>query len=223
MIGEVAAFPLRPDSNITSGDGWSILSAPEEVGKRKSSIDEDAALAASRVTFSNGSKEIDRTCEMDETSPRGKKRRLDEEQMTSLVDKTFNDSTYPPNLDRIEAPSPAQMDRFNAIRTTADVPAEGAGLRGKDVAVGEKDAESGEGSNGQPTSPLLAASNAPKKLCIRHLRMADEGTTAKLQKVSNCFSSLVGIHCSLPSSLSSTHLHGWQSEVGTLPFSLRVA
>lgn len=183
MIGDVVAFPLRPDSNVTSGDGWSILAAPEDVGKRKTSINEDAAIAASRVTFSNNSsKDNDQNCEMNRkpSSPRGKKRRLDEEQMTSLVDKTFSDSTYPPTLNQTDAPSPVQMDRFNAIRTTADVPAEGAGLRGKDVAVGEKDKDS---TNGHPTS-LLTASNAPKKLCMRHLRMADEGTTAKLQKVS---------------------------------------
>lgn len=58
------------------------------------------------------------------------------------------------------------------------------GLRGSDEDVEIKDAVVSTEDTGPGATPLTPP--ATRKLCVRHQRMADEGTTARLQKVSTC-------------------------------------
>jgi hypothetical protein len=177
MISE-AAFALQPQTEVTSGAGWSILSAADLAAQNGMQVDNEAASSTSQLTPPASIEEIDPSTNL-EGSPLGKKRKRDDASMTDLRDRTFSDSTHLNPSSSSNADSSAKMDRFQAIRTTADVPAEGAGLRGNDAPLGGFDNE-GKGL----TSPLLAGAPT-KKLCIRHQRMADEGTTAKLQRVSD--------------------------------------
>jgi hypothetical protein len=200
MIGQVAATPLPPQSEVNSGVGWSMLTAAEIAAQN----DHDTASSSKpQLTPPASLEEIEPSTNLGE-GHLGKKRKLDEAGMVSLRDTTFCDSTRPSPRQTSTAESVAQLDRFNAIRTTADVPAEGAGLRGNDAPVGES--SSGSQSNGLTSSLLAGASS--KKLCIRHQRMADEGTTAKLQRVSDDEAATSGGSCSLLVRLSFAHLHG---------------
>lgn len=108
------------------------------------------------------------------------------------------DSLSAPRSGRFADSSPA-----SALRHVSEIPAEGAGLRGSDAHVPAGAAESSSGvdalmNDGESTNGALAtapsgwkignassfAPPAAKRLCIRHQRMADEGVTARLQRVS---------------------------------------
>lgn len=215
MVGQVAALPLRPQSEVNSGVGWSMLTAAEVAAGNEMQIDSSTASSSNaQFTSPTSIEEMATTTNLD-NGHTGKKRKLDEAEMASLRETTFSDSTKPDARRSSTAESAAQMDRFNAIRTTADVPAEGAGLRGNDAPFQES--SSGNQSNGL-TSPLLAGAPT-KKLCIRHQRMADEGTTAKLQRVSDLDAAGAEFwYRSLLVRLSFEHLHGRQSVARALPF-----
>ena len=183
MTGSTDAFPIRSHVDATAGNGWAIVGdggqaasdhshgGIQSLGKAAAGCDDESKAAA-----------------LDEgaTSPPsdtviGKKRKLDSvDEMQGLRNQTFNDITGGSEAIVPSGPSMVKMDRFNAIRTTAEVPAEGAGLRGEDMPVDEIPREAGD----EDVSKQLTVS-APKKLCIRHLRMADEGITARLQRVSD--------------------------------------
>ena len=174
----------RPHSDVDAGVGWSMVStnASHKVdwteGKGCETDPHSGSLQVTREPQTASA--IDAL-----DSPKGKKRKVDEEQMASLRDTTFCDSTVDDAGKEVDGSSSAKKGRFNAMRTTAGVPAEGAGLRGKDVPVDEHV----HGQIGVPASQDYqgAASLLPgtqRKLCIRHQQMADEGTTAKMQRVS---------------------------------------
>ncbi|UZJ55224.1 hypothetical protein CBS101457_004544 [Exobasidium rhododendri] len=171
-MDEEGAISLRrqPDSN--AGVGWSMVTAAKDERKNGSGVDVACGSSQSGQSDAMDHDDVDLGTHANDPST-GKKRKLNEEQMETLRDQTFSDSTREAHSD---GPSLAKMGRFNAIRTTADKPAEGAGLRGNDLPLGKIENHSGS----KVTSPLLAASQ--HNLCIRHQRMADEGTTVKLQR-----------------------------------------
>lgn len=77
------------------------------------------------------------------------------------------------------------------LTNSMELPAEGAGLRGKDEnkMVIDQDEERGRVVDGADAAAASTSNNPldpppARKLCIRHQRMADEGTVGKLQRVS---------------------------------------
>lgn len=124
------------------------------------------------------------------SSPKGKKRRLDEEAVEELRTKTFRDATLA-DIDITMRPSlshySAQAQSSSTLlRAAKGAPAEGQGLRGVDAEVKTDPATCGQISDFAAAGASSGSSNnnVAKKLCIRHQCMADEDKTAKLQKVS---------------------------------------
>lgn len=129
------------------------------------------------------------------SSPKGKKRRLDEDEVEELRTKQFRDDTMTdvqdvrPLLSRagVQAQSSSTL-----LRAAKGAPAEGQGLRGVDAEVNTDPAVCGTiaifGAGSGPLTTASGSENAPptiaKSLCIRHQCMADEDKTARLQKVS---------------------------------------
>lgn len=181
MISSAEPFPIRSHIDTTAGEGWAIVRTERDSGKSEIGGCPGSSPLLDKPDMSEGEMDtIGRATNLPD-QVNGKKRKLNEEQMEGLRDQQFSDvTTSEMAMDRDGPSSSAQKERFNAIRTTAEVPAEGAGLRGEDTPVDEP---AGSTGGHQAISTQLNV-NAPKKLCIRHLRMADEGTTAKLQRVS---------------------------------------
>lgn len=129
------------------------------------------------------------------TSPKGKKRKLEEDDhhVEALRTKQFSDSSRP---ESVGSPHRISFSKTSASQSSSSLlraaatggPAEGRGLRGVDAEVNTEADECG--SFKLPTIRSLttpgdfASNNTPNKMCIRHQSMADEGKTARLQKVS---------------------------------------
>jgi hypothetical protein len=204
---EDTAIQSGSSSKISTGVGWSMITASKD---DQQSDDDDRVTSPDVKPKAFVSGAVDQALATDASTkePTAKKRKLHEAEMESLRDQTFCDSTDPSTIPASNGSStPNKMGRFQAMRTTADIPSEGAGLRGKDADVDEE--MQVDKSNATTSLPLLAG--AQSKLCIRHQRMADEGTTAKLQKVSTVEnlkkllgsgSSHLAPHCSI------SHEHG---------------
>lgn len=128
-------------------------------------------------------------------SPSEKKRKFEEEDdhVEALRTKQFSDSSRP---GIVGSPPRSSISKASALQSSSNLlraagtggPAEGRGLRGIDAEVNTDADECG--SFKLPTIKSLTtpgeggAINPPNKMCIRHQSMADEGKTAKLQKVS---------------------------------------
>lgn len=129
-------------------------------------------------------------------SPKGKKRKLEEEDdhVEALRTKQFCDSSRP---ETVGSPHRSSFSKTSASQSSSSLlraaatggPAEGRGLRGVDAEVNTEVDECGSFKlptiKSLTTPGEIGSKNPPNKMCIRHQSMADEGKTAKLQKVSN--------------------------------------
>lgn len=149
--------PVATLSSVTSGDGWSIVSKRSEPFVPNNEQRSDHANSQD-VPF--GERASPAVISLNHRNSRSRGRAL----------------TRPPSPLALspamvnESPNPSGLHR--------------GGLRGsdEDVDVKETLVHSVE-DGGSSSTPLMPP--ATRKLCVRHQRMADEGTTARLQKVSN--------------------------------------
>ncbi|PWN28228.1 hypothetical protein BDZ90DRAFT_231979 [Jaminaea rosea] len=119
---------------------------------------------------------------------------------TALPPSSYSSSPRPPPAAPTGCDSPSKSalrsGRDSALQQqggSMELPAEGSGLRGKDEVGLDVDGDMHEADNmedqddGDVATPLPSSFNPlqpppARKLCIRHQRMADEGTVGKLQR-----------------------------------------
>lgn len=181
---------INHSGTLSSGSRFSHLLSNEDHSpslNSKRKIEESDSEMDAIDTIRGPSEKIRCTKDLD-TSRRPRSGSLHALQVEGL-------GTNTPRSGRFADSSPA-----SALRHVSEVPAEGAGLRGSDAHVPAVATDNNEThmADSHPVDGMLASAPAgwkigdassfappsAKRLCIRHQRMADEGVTARLQKVS---------------------------------------
>ncbi|SJX65462.1 related to MET30-involved in regulation of sulfur assimilation genes and cell cycle progression [Sporisorium reilianum f. sp. reilianum] len=184
-------------ANVTAGDGWAIVPKSERCS---SAILDAAATAASSTASSASSAQQPNIADLTGLSQAAydaSNRRCGTADLGSSYDVPFGEraspaiislaqrNARPPSRNGTRPPSPLTLspalpsDPLNPSGTHR------GGLRGsdEDLQVTDKDVAmdtNDDSCTSTGATPLVPP--ATRKLCVRHQRMADEGTTARLQK-----------------------------------------
>lgn len=190
-------------ADVTSGDGWSIV--PKCARTHAAASTTVASPGASSVSQAQQSAASDliglSQAAYAHAANDASNRRCGPTELSSSFDVPFGERASPAiislnqrgarSLSRTATrpPSPLTLSPAMAKEDLNPSGAHRGGLRGSDedvVETAEKDVamcSAEEGCNTTGATPLVPP--ATRKLCVRHQRMADEGTTARLQKVSS--------------------------------------
>lgn len=205
-------------ATATQGDGWAILpksasnnaAIPTSVASSDASSSSAVTLAAPTTTSPaqqpTAPTELVRLSQAAHAHAANdvSNRRCGPAELASSYDVPFGERTSPAiislsqrsarSLSRNGArpPSPLALSPAMAAETLNPSGAHRGGLRGsdEDADMADKDVAMNGAEDSRATAgatPLVPP--ATRKLCVRHQRMADEGTTARLQKVSLQFGS----------------------------------
>ncbi|KAJ9475417.1 F-box protein MET30 [Pseudozyma hubeiensis] len=191
-------------SNVTSGDGWAIV--PKS--PRCTSSTSEAAVASAVASSSASASSTSQHANADDfaglsqaayaaAANDASNRRCGPVDLASSYDVPFGERASPAIISLAQRnarplsrngahpPSPLTLSPALASEPINPSGAHRGGLRGsdEDLEVADKDAAmdtSDDNCASTGATPLVPP--ATRKLCVRHQRMADEGTTARLQK-----------------------------------------
>lgn len=196
-------------SNVTSGDGWAIV--PKS--PRCTSSTSEAAVASAVASSSASASSTSQHAKADDfaglsqaayaaAANDASNRRCGPVDLAPSYDVPFGERASPAIISLAQRnarplsrngahpPSPLTLSPALASEPINPSGAHRGGLRGsdEDLEVADKDAAMDTSDdNCAPTGATPLVPPATRKLCVRHQRMADEGTTARLQKVSDQF------------------------------------